>query len=325
MQRHIPMGYRMKDGEMCFDEERAKIVKKAFSDYLSGISTHAIAKELTANGVLNANNKPSWNHGSVGRLLENIRYLGDEMYPQMIETEIFEQVQSRRKEQRQKLGRGVKPNSVNADNPFTDRLRCGECGEVFRKYTENLGKPLEKSKWKCKKSVYGKQDRCNCESITDEKIKETFTLAISKVKKMPHLLDKKPKEPPKHYNLEFLKLDQRIKELESSEQFSSKELSVLIFQRASAFYQTAQVHDYEHHTEKMKGIFADEQLQTEFQEELFSQTIKQMVIYADRHIDVEFINGLTVHGCYKNTKKEDETYANKKREEHNQHIATSRR
>lgn len=296
MQRHTPMGYQMKDGKMGFDEERAKIVKKVFSDYLSGISTHAIAKQLTADGVENANNKPSWYHCSVGKLLENIKYLGDEMYPQMIETEIFEQVQSRRKEQRQKLGSGANPNSMSANNPFTGRIWCGECGGVFRKYMDNGGKSSEKSRWKCKNSVYLQQDKCNCSAITDEKIKEAFIPAINTVIKKPHLLEKKPKEIPKHHNLEFLKLNQRIKELEVNEQFSSKELAVLIFQRASSFYQTAQVHDYEHHTENLKKFLSEIQPQTEFQEGLFLQAVKQMIVYADGHIDVEFINGLTVQG-----------------------------
>ncbi len=325
MQRHTPMGYQMRDGKMGFDEERAKIVKKVFTDYLSEKSTHIIAKELTEKGVLNANNKPSWNHGAVGKILENIRYLGDEMYPQMIETEVFEQVQSRRKEQRERFGRVIKSNSMSVNDPFSDRLRCGECGEIFRKYMKNCGKPSEKSQWKCKNSVFKKKDRCNCGAVTDEKIREVFMLAINKVIKMPYLLEKKTKEVTKHYNPKFLKLDQRIKELESSKQFSSKELSMLIFQRASALYQDAQVHDHEHYTEKLKQALSDAERQTEFQEELFLQTVKQMVIYVDGNIDVEFINGLTIHESYKNTKKEDETYANKKREEHIPYITASGR
>jgi len=35
-------------------------------------------------GFLNANNKPSWNHGAIGKILENTKYLGDALYPQMI-------------------------------------------------------------------------------------------------------------------------------------------------------------------------------------------------------------------------------------------------
>ena len=99
------------------------------------------------------------------------------MYPQMIETEIFEQVQNRRKEQRKKLGRLMQPNSMNNQSPFSGRLWCGECGEVFRKYIENSGKPSEKSKWKCKHYIYKNIVHCICGVITDEQIKEIFILA----------------------------------------------------------------------------------------------------------------------------------------------------
>ena len=325
MQRHTPMGYRMRNGKIFLEEEKAEVVRKVFADYLSGISTYAIAKELTANGILNANNKPSWNHGSVGKILENTKYLGDEMHPQMIEKEVFEQVQNYREELRQRLGRVIQPNSMNTQNPFSGRLRCGECGEVFRKYVENCGKPSEKSKWKCKHYIYKNRVHCICGVITEEQIKEVFILAINKVIKTPSLLEKKPKEAPKRYNPEFWKLDQKIKDMEADEQFSSKELAVLIFQRAQLLYQTAQVHDYDHHTENLKQFLSDKELQTEFHEELFLQTVKQMVIYADGRIDVEFINGLIVHETYKNGRNENETYTNGNREEHIHHAAAVRR
>lgn len=295
MQRHTPMGFRMRNGKVFFEEEKANVVRKVFTDYLSGISTYAIARELTASGILNANNKPSWNHGSVGKILENVKYLGDEMYPRLIDTKIFEQVQNRRQEQRKKLGRVVQPNSMNNQNQFSGRLWCGECGEPFRKYIENCGKGSEKSKWKCKHYIYKNRVHCNCGVMTDEQIKEVFILAVNELIKKPSLLQKKHKELSKRYSPEYLKLDQKIKDMEANEQFSSKELSTLIFQRATLLYQSAQIYDYEHQTEKIKRALADRKQQTEFIEELFLQIIKQLVIYEDGRIEVEFINGLIVH------------------------------
>lgn len=295
MQRHTPIGFRMRNGKVFFEEEKANIVRKVFTDYLSGISTYAIARELTASGILNANNKPSWNHDSVGKILENVKYLGDAMYPQLIDTEIFEQVQNRRQEQRKKLGRVVQPNSMNNQSPFSGRFWCGECGEPFRKYIENCGKASEKSKWKCKHYIYKNRVHCNCGVITDEQIKEVFILAVNELIKNSSLLQKKQKEIPKRYSPEFLRLDQKIKDMEINEQFSSKELSTLIFQRAKLLYQSAQIYDYEHQTEKIKQALADRKQQTEFNEEFFLQIIKQLVIYEDGRIEVEFINGLIVH------------------------------
>jgi len=303
MQRHMPIGYRMQDGKIYPEEEKVRVVRKIFQDYLSGTSTYAIAKELTAKGILNANNKASWNHGSIGKILENIKYLGDSLYPQIIETELFEQVKNRRKEQCQKLGKFVQPNSMNAQNPFSGRLRCGECGEPFRKYVEHCGKPSEQSNWKCKHYIYKNRVHCVCGVITEEQLKQVFLLTVNKVIKMPALLEKCPKGAPMHYSPEFLKLDQRIKLLEEERSFSSKELAALVFQRAEMLYRTAQVKDYEHQTQRMKQAISDKEQPKVFNEELFLQIVKQMVIYADGRIDVEFINGLTVHETYKNRKK----------------------
>jgi len=303
MQRHMPIGYRMQDGKIYPEQEKVRVVRKIFQDYLSGTSTYAIAKELTAKGILNANNKASWNHGSIGKILENIKYLGDSLYPQIIETELFEQVKNRRKEQRQKLGRIIHPNSMNDKNPFSGRLRCGECGEHFRKYVEHCGKPSEQSNWKCKHYIYKNRVHCICGVIAEEQLKQVFLLAVNKVIKTPSLLDKSPKEAPRHYPPEFLKLDQRIKMLEEEGNFSSKELAMLVFQRAELLYRTAQVKDYRHQTQRMKLALSGKKQQKVFNEKLFLQTVKQMVIYADGRIDMEFINGLTVHHTYKNRKK----------------------
>lgn len=310
MQRHMPIGYRMQDGKVYLEEMKAQIVRKVFSDYLSGMSAHAIAKVLTADGAMNANNKLSWNHCSVGKILENVKYLGDEMHPQMIETEIFERVQNYREEQRRKLGRVTRLNSMNTQNPFSGKLWCGECGEVFRKYAGNCRRPSEKRKWKCKNYVYKNRVHCICGGVTEEQIKEIFILAVNRIIKNPSLIEKKLKEPPRRFQPEFWKIDQRIKELEADEQYSSKELAILIFQRAELLYQTAQIHDYDHYTENMKQALSDKELQTEFHEELFVQIVKRMTIFADGRIDVEFINGLKIYETYKDVKKGDETYKN---------------
>ena len=70
MQRHMPMGYKMVDGQIKISEEHAKIVKSIFADYVKGKSLKAIATELTDRSILNANKKPNWNHGSVGKILQ---------------------------------------------------------------------------------------------------------------------------------------------------------------------------------------------------------------------------------------------------------------
>lgn len=298
MQRHMPIGYKMVDGKVQLDEPKAVVVKRIFADYQSGILTSALAKRLTEMGFPNANNKASWNHGSIGKILENVKHLGDEFYPQMIDTELFEQVQKRRKERCEQLGRSIRPNSGNLQYTFTGKLRCGECGEVYRKYIEHCGRPSEKSFWKCKRYIYKNRVCCRCGFLTDEQLEKAFLEAFNRILARIQILDRKTTKEPIPNNPEFTSLDQRIKELEAEGRYSSKELPALIFKRAQALYKTAKIDDDEYNTGKMKQAFSGRQLLAEFDKELFLTVIKQITVYADHRLVFEFINGLTMETGY---------------------------
>lgn len=298
MQRHMPIGYKMVDGKVQLDEPKADVVKRIFADYLSGVSTSALAKRLTEIGFPNANSKASWNHGSIGKILENVKYLGDEFYPQMIDSEVFEQVQKRRKERCEQLGRSIQPNSANRQYPFTGKLRCGECGEAYRKYIEHCGRPSEKSFWKCKRYIYKNRVCCRCGFLTDEQLEKAFLETANLIIARMQIFDRKPKKEPIPYNPEFNSLDQRIKELEAEGRYSSRELPALIFKRAQAFYKTARIDDAENNTEKMRQAFSGRQPLEGFDEELFRTVIKQITVYAAHRLVLEFINGLTMEAGY---------------------------
>ncbi|MFZ5944249.1 MAG: recombinase family protein [Bacillota bacterium] len=298
MQRHMPIGYKLADGKIQLDELKADVVKRIFADYLSGASTSALAKRLTEMGFPNANKKASWNHGSIGKILENVKYLGDEFYPQMIGAELFDQVQKRRKERCEQLGRSIQPNSVNRQYAFTGKLRCGECGEVYRKYIEHCGRTSEKSLWKCKRYIYKNRVCCRCGFIADEQIEKAFLEAANRILARIQILDRKPKKEPIPNNPEFNRLDQRIKELEAEGRYSSNELPALIFKRAQALYKTARINDAEYNSEKMKQAFSGRQPLADFDEELFLKVIKQITVYADHRLVFEFINGLTMEAGY---------------------------
>ena len=298
MQRHMPIGYKLVDGKIQLDEAKAADVKKIFSDYLYGTSTFALAKQLTQMGFPNANNKASWNHGSIGKILENVKYLGDEFYPQIIDAEVFEKVQKRRQERCDQLGRSLQPNSAKHQQPFTGRLRCRECGEVYRKYIEHCGKASEKSFWKCKRYIYKNRVCCRSAFLTDEQIEKAFLEAANRILARLQILDWRLSKEPIPNNLEFQKLDQKIKELEAEGRYSSKELPALIFKRAQALYKTAKIDDAEYNTEKMKQAFSGRQPLIEFDEELFLAVVRQITVHADHRLVFEFINGLTMEAGY---------------------------
>ena len=298
MQRHMPIGYKLVNGKVVLEIKKVKTVQKIFKDYLNGVSLHAIAKELTATGFLNANNKPSWNHGSVGRILENVKYLGDDMYPQVIDKQEFELVQSRRKSVGKKLGRSLQYNSMKSQSLFSQKLKCGECNQSYRKYTEHVGKPSEKSNWKCKNYIYKNKVHCRNLFLTEEEIEGIFISTTNQILSNMWILDKKHKKEVPRMTMEIRKIEEQIKELEEEEQFSSKELSELIFKRATAYYNNSKIDDYDYNTKKMKEELAGEEPLMEINEDLFIKIIKQITIFKDGRIVVEYINGITMEEKY---------------------------
>jgi len=300
----MPIGYKLAEGKIVIDSEKVEVVKKIFKDYLDGASLNAIAKELTITGFPNANNKPTWNHGSVGRILENTKYLGDSMYPQLIDKGTFVLVQQQRKLKNKRLSRTPEINNRKNQSIFTSKLKCGECGEIYRKYTQHAGRSSEKSNWKCKRYIYQNRVHCRNLFLSKKDIENIFISATNKILSRMWMLDKDKKKEPLKMTVEIKNIEERIKELEDEKQFSSKELAELIFKRAKAYYSISTIDDYDYKTKKLKEELLDKEPLTEFNEELFLNIVKEITIYKDGKIQVEYINGIIVEEDYEIRKGE---------------------
>jgi site-specific DNA recombinase len=139
---------------------------------------------------------------------------------------------------------------------------------------------------------------CRCGFLTDEQIEKAFLDIANRILTRIQILDRKPKKETVPNNREFYKLDQQIKGLEAEGRYSSKELRALLYERAKAFYQTAQIDDTDHNTGKVKQAFSGRQPLREFDEELFSTVVRQITVHADQRLLFEFINGLTMEAGY---------------------------
>lgn len=292
MQTHLPIGYKMVDGKIQIDKAKSDTVKKIYSDYVNGKSILAIAKELKENNVPNANNKTSWAHGAVGKILQNIKYMGDELYPPLISKELFNYVQIKRQQKTSQLGRTAQLNSMNNHNAFTNRIFCGECGEPYRKYIEHCGNPQEKVRWKCKKYIFKNKVVCRNLFYTEDEIKAVVTSAINKLLHKRNLLDKPHRKEPLKKDMAIREVEMQIEELEEQEQFSSPQLAQLIFKRAELTYKASKIEDYQYATQRIKESIDGIPEQSDFNEELMAQIIKKIIIYKDGKIEIEFINGL---------------------------------
>ena len=120
MSTHIPYGYRISDGKAVVDEGQAEQIRVLFAEYISG-KTMKAAAENAGLKVL---------HGSVGKMLRNKHYLGDNYYPAIIEQGLFDKVEEVRQSRASQLGRirELKPKELPA---VTLHFTIGRQAKVF--------------------------------------------------------------------------------------------------------------------------------------------------------------------------------------------------
>lgn len=282
MQRHTPLGYRIQNGKAEIEPEIAAFIREVFDAYLTGASTYRIAKDFTRRGILNASHKPSWNHGSIGKILENRKYLGDEFYPPLIEQSVFEQVQDRRKQRVQELGRIKGLNSFANQSTWSNLLVCGECGQPYRKYTEKGKHP----KWRCKHYIYHNHVLCRNRFLSEEQLEQAFVQAINQVIETPACLKPDFKEAPLPKSIAERKLTARINSLLAEPSCDAQTVKQLALQRAAEQYHNIHIDDRAYQNEKIIDALDGAGIQNICDLTLLKKTIGKIVV--QKHTGLEF-------------------------------------
>ncbi len=157
-------GYRLVDGRFEVVPEEADIVRRIFSEYLSGRGTTAIANGLNTDGVTTRRGY-AWRPNVIAQTLRNYNYTGnlilqktyrenhltkrklmnDDVLPKyhvsdsheaIIDLETFEAVQTEI-ERRAEAYRHTK--SCTARYPFSGLIICANCGKHYRRKTTKTG------------------------------------------------------------------------------------------------------------------------------------------------------------------------------------------
>lgn len=163
--RSIIYGYRFENGRIVVDNTEAKIVNQVFTDYVNGLSLLKITNLLIQKGIEYLPNQVKWSKNKIRRIIENKKYLGDDAYPQIVDTDIFYQANSikddrdtakntNRSNYIYKLKIPVLCSECNeqmkrkrqADKEITEKWICSECGhsvsifdiELISKITDSL-------------------------------------------------------------------------------------------------------------------------------------------------------------------------------------------
>lgn len=91
--RRQPFGYQICGGRVAVNDSEANIVKYIFRAYIGGLSFNDIKSSLQDQSVAYDVDKP-WNKNMIARILGDRRYVGTDVYPQIISCEELEVAES---------------------------------------------------------------------------------------------------------------------------------------------------------------------------------------------------------------------------------------
>lgn len=298
-QRHMPFGYKIINGTVAILPERADLIRKMFNEYIAGVSLLQMAKDLTQQGIPNANGKPSWNHCSIGKILSNCKYIGNDFYPAIVTEDAFDSVKACREEKNTQLNRNTNyyVNGITSTYPFSGKVVCGECGSVFRRYTEHHDRN-KKCNWKCKRYIVDNRVCCKSGVVDDQQLEAAFIEIINRVLEKPDVIETRPTVSAVQESTDLKKLTLQITIGLHKNDAEPAGLAELLLKRAAEQYRLSAIDDFEYQTRKLKAMFQTLKPSTEFNEDLFKAIIKSITVEKIGQLRFELANGVTLDTTY---------------------------
>lgn len=167
-------GYQVKNGKTVIHIEESEVVKRVFSLYVEGETLNSIASMLAEENVVYFQNEAKWNKNTINRMLENEKYMGNDIYPMIISSSIFNQAKVAK--ERKSCKQETHTQEIEL---FRDTTVCGKCGGRFKR-VNTWG---TREKWMCSKG-------CKCSIYIDDAILEDAVRSnLNMVIKNPGLLN----------------------------------------------------------------------------------------------------------------------------------------
>lgn len=275
-------GYQFTEGILQIAPEQSRIVQEIFRVYNSGVPVSRLKdhiEELEINRV------------RLSDMLSDRRYLGNKNFPQIIEQELFEAVQQRKKERCKAIGKEQSYLYHKEQFLLGDKIKCGECGSAYHCYKHG-----ELQRWDCSKRLVKGRVTCRNQHIQEEQIKELFMQAVTKMKNHPERLRKITVYGSKR-NTRLQAVEHEIELLKNGTSHNINELLELIYKKASLRYEDVDDGGTAYYTKKIEDLIQQHKEQPKektFDKDLFDTITQTITVYKDGRVVFTLKNGVSI-------------------------------
>ena len=271
--RRFPYGYEMENGQIIICNTEAETVKYIFSEYIKGSNLNKISEFLTNRKTEYLPGKYTWNKSRVKRIIEDSRYLGDDTYSAIIDSDTFRKANNEKSNRRTNMT----PVVCAENKPLVRSVICGKCGEKLFHVTDNTQKHHEKWYCKSKSCKYGIP-------MTISELEKEITSIFNRLIANPTLAEHTDSEISAEPSLEITKM--------GALDFNKIELQDLILQCASKKYD-----DYKsvrHITDRLKADFEQSSPLSSYSAELFDSTVATVILNSNKAVSLKLKNNTII-------------------------------
>lgn len=268
--RTIPYGYKWVCGEYQINYEEKEIIQLIIELYLSDNSMKKIADTLNVKGI-KYDTDAVWNKSKIMRVLDDKRYLGNELYPQIISTVEYKNIQIKRNQRN-----SMNVNERVAHIKLSVNSLCPVCQLQFE--YRYRGDCKKQHKWTC--------HNCNTTvEIKEDELESQITKQLKRIKEDNYLLRQENKIA---LTTDTIRAKNMVINSLNHGNFDKEVLMNQMLLYVSKIYDCVS-------SDKYISLFIDEYLDEwnidqSFNQEVFDKIVKSIYVLEDGSIMLKLIN-----------------------------------
>ena len=183
------------DGGLVVNEGQAEIVRRIYSEFLSGRTPYMIAKGLTADGIKTPGGKDVWRSTTIRSILTNEKYYGAAILQKTVKPDVLSPPRKNTgelpsyyiaedhepivsEEMFRIVGEELKRRSeaegkAHGGSVFSGRIVCADCGGFYGRKVWHSGSKYASSRWHCN-NRFAMKTCCRTPTVKEEDIEAAF-------------------------------------------------------------------------------------------------------------------------------------------------------
>lgn len=269
--RNVLFGYKYINGKIDVDEKDEIIVKDIFNSYLSGMSLSQISFLLNDQKVEYIPGITGWNKARVMRIIDDKRYLGNDIYPQIIDQITYDKIANLKSSNSTQQDVDRRATIYNLGTPIT----CKKCGEkMIRRHTRGENKKVI---WLCpSKMCYGGT------IISDEVLIEKTIKCLNKVIYDPEIIKTEERQ------MIISKDDKLTLAIETAHMGNRDIVQKMIYDSIAEKYEELNTEYYI--LKRIKSILKNTVLDSDSLPNVLNKTVKKILLGKKPSVEIMLLN-----------------------------------